>query len=232
MATYLETQYMKDEYSEEAYPQKLYHDILNHLIRHHLGYIQNKCLLDEGSGKGNYLVAFSRREMSAFGLDKIKEKNEVLAHFDVRECDFEKGQFPYETNSFDVVFSKSVIEYVANAGNFLAEIHRVLKPRGLAIVMTPDWVTQAHMFWDDYTHVKPWTRKGLQNAMKIHGFLEVHSTLFRQLRKFWKFPKLEILADVVASCPELWKWKDIEQTRHREWIRFSKEKMLLATAVK
>ncbi len=88
------------------------------------------------------------------------------------------------------------------------------------------------MYYDDYTHVKPWTRKGLQNAMRIHGFKQIDSRLFRQLPALWKIPALETVADIIALCPNSWKWKNKEETEHREWIRFSKEKMVLATATK
>ncbi|MDD5558628.1 class I SAM-dependent methyltransferase [Candidatus Methylomirabilis sp.] len=232
MPSYLETHYTRDEYSETAYPQRLCDHIVSHYIRPHVGNVEQKTILDVGSGKGNHLVGFARRGLIALGLDKRKECLKVLDTFDIRECDLERDPFPFETESLDIVFSKSVIEHVANADNFLKETYRILKPGGLAILMTPDWRTQAHLFWDDYTHVKPWTRKGLQNALIIHGFEEVESILFRQLPLLWKYPVLEWLADAIALVPESWKWKDCDESAFREWIRFSKEKMLLATAVK
>lgn len=232
MPSYLETHYTRDEYSETAYPQRLCNFIVSRYIQPHVGSVEGKTVLDVGSGKGNHLVGFARRGLVALGLDRRKEDLKALESFDIRECDLERDPFPFETGSLDIVFSKSVIEHVANADNFLKETRRILKPGGLAILMTPDWNTQAHMFWDDYTHVKPWTRKGLQNALKIHGFEKVESVLFRQLPLLWKYPVLEWVADVIALAPESWKWKDREESAFREWIRFSKEKMLLATAVK
>ena len=232
MDTYLETHYIKNEYSEDSYPQKLCDHIVFKYIQAHYPDFKGKTILDVGSGKGNHLVAFARRGLDVFGLDKIKDHNEALDQFEVRECDLECEPFPFETDSLDIVFSKSVIEHVANADNFFAETRRVLKPGGLAILMCPDWGTQGHMYYDDYTHVKPWTRKGLQNAMKIHDFRSIHSMLFRQLPALWKYPVLEHLADLISLCPESWKWKDADESQHREWIRFSKEKMLLATGVK
>lgn len=232
MPNYLETHYFRDEYSETAYPQRLCDFIVSRHIRPHVGNVEQKTILDVGCGKGNHLVAFARRGLVALGLDKRKECLEALDQFDIRECDLERDPFPFDTGSLDIVFSKSVIEHVEHADNFLKETHRVLKPGGLAILMTPDWKTQAHMFWDDYTHVKPWTRKGLQNALKIHGFEKVESVLFRQLPLLWKYPVLERVADVIALAPESWKWRDRDESAFREWIRFSKEKMLLATAVK
>lgn len=232
MGNYLDTHYFRNEYSEAAYPQRLCDYIVSRYIQPHVGDVTQKTILDVGSGKGNHLVGFARRGLVALGLDKRKECLEALEPFDIRECDLEQDAFPFETESLDVVFSKSVIEHVANADNFLKETHRILKPGGLTILLTPDWATQAHMFWDDYTHVKPWTRKGLQNALKIHGFEKVESVLFRQLPLLWKYPVLEWLADFIALAPESWKWKDRDESAFNEWIRFSKEKMLLATAVK
>lgn len=232
MSNYIETHYFRNEYSESAYPQKLCDFIVNRCIVPKLGETKGISLLDVGSGKGNHLVGFSRRGLKTFGLDKRRECLDALEQFDIRECDLEQEAFPFAPTSLDIVFSKSVIEHVSNTDNFLSEIFRVLKPGGLAILLTPDWRTQAHIFWDDYTHVKPWTRKGLQNALKIHGFEKIESILFRQLPLVWKYPVLELLCDLISVVPESWKWKNREESEFREWIRFSKEKMLLATALK
>ena len=232
MGSYLKTFYFRDEYDENAYPQKLCDYLIRTIIKPYYNDITNKTFLDIGSGKGNHLVGFSRHGLKVFGLDKRNECIKVLNQFDIRKCDIEKEVFPFEENSMDLAYSKSVLEHVVNVDNFLSETYRVLKPGGLAILMCPDWETQYKIFWDDYTHVKAWTRKGLQNAMKIHNFTEVKCTLFRQLPILWKYAFLSVLSDFTALLPESFKWRDKEKRNFREWIRFSKEKMLLATAVK
>ena len=98
--------------------------------------------------------------------------------------------------------------------------------------MCPDWGSQYKVFWDDYTHVKAWTRKGLQDALVMHGFNDVNVSLFRQLPITWRFPILNILCAITSVLPESFKWKDKEEKLFRTWIRFSKEKMLLATGTK
>jgi len=193
---------------------------------------KNLKLLDIGSGKGNHLVGFSRNKIDCYGIDKRDEAVNINKNFIIKECDLEKQKFPYDDNFFDIVFSKSVIEHVENADNFLSETYRVLKKNGIIIFLTPDWGTHYKTFWDDYTHVKAWTRKALQNALLIHNFKNVECKLFRQLPILWKFPFLETLADITAILPEKFKWKDKEEKEFREWIRFSKEKMLLAVGQK
>jgi len=232
MGNYLETIYFRDEYDENAYPQKLCDYIIEKYIEPHFAEFEGKTLLDVGSGKGNHLVGFGRRGMDVFGLDKRGECIEALKDFDIRSSDIESEPFPFDENSMDVVYSKSVLEHVSNADNFLSQVYRVLKPGGVAILLTPDWGTTYKIFWDDYTHVKAWTRKGLQNAMLMHGFSQVESNLFRQLPAVWKYPQINFLCDIISVLPESFKWKDKEESEFREWIRFSKEKMLLAVGTK
>ena len=93
--------------------------------------------------------------------------------------------------------------------------------------MTPDWGTQYKTFWDDYTHVQAWTRKSLQNCMKMHNFEEVGCSLMRQLPILWKYPSLNLLSDIVSFLPERFKWKDKNEEIFNTFIRFSKEKMLV-----
>ena len=141
MSNYLETIYFRDEYSEESYPQLL----CNHIAEKYFsqnGSVKDKRVLDIGSGKGNHLVGFSRKGMDVYGCDKRAECIAVLEKFDIRKCDIESEPFPYEDNFFDCIFSKSVLEHVVNADNFLSESYRVLKPGGIAVFMTPDWKSQ------------------------------------------------------------------------------------------
>ena len=72
--------------------------------------------------------------------------------------------------------------------------------------------------------LKTWTRKGLQDALWMKNFKDVDCRLFRQLPILWKYPILNILADITSLLPENLKWKDKEEKIFREWIRFSKEK--------
>ena len=233
MANYLKTIYFRDEQGVDDHPQKLCDHLIKKLISPHFGPdAYSLSLLDVGSGKGNHLVGFARRNFVEKGVDSKQECIDALPDYDIRECNIEKRPLPFEDESFDVVFSKSVIEHVYNVDNLLNECYRVLKKNGLIILMTPDWNTQHEMFWDDYTHVKAWTRKSLQNALKIKDFKLVECILFRQMPILWKHPWLKIICDIVALLPHSFKWKDSNEEHHRPFIRFSKEKMLLATGVK
>ena len=231
MANYFETIYFKDEYGEKAYPQKLCTYIAQKYYSGN-GKISGKKILDIGSGKGNHLVGFARLGLTAHGVDKRAEQIEALTQFEIVSCDIESEPLPYTDACFDFVFSKSVLEHVVNTDNFLQETLRVLKPGGVAVLMTPDWRSQQAFFWDDYTHVKPFTRKSLQNAMKITGFENVDCSYFLQLPSVWKYPWMKIITGIVSILPDCLKWKDKAESMPRNFIRFSKEEMLLAIGYK
>jgi len=231
MPNYLETIYFKNESDAGAYPQKL----CGHLVKTYLakgGSVDGATILDIGSGKGNHLLGFSRFGLKPSGLDKRPECLEAVCDFDIRACDLEGEPFPFDNNSFDFVYSKSVLEHVTNTDNLVGESLRVLKPGGMALMLTPDWRSQRASFWDDYTHVKPFTRKGLQNAMRINGFENVECSYFRQLPIEWAHPWMGILVALTKLLPDKLIWRDKAESDFREWIRFSKEEMLLATGFK
>ncbi len=232
MANYLETIYFRDEYNENAYPQRLCNHIFKNYFSESPQNIKGNKLLDIGSGKGNHLVGFTRLGLECFGIDKRDECVSALDNFTIKECNIETDPFPYDNDSFDFIFSKSVLEHVANADNFLSESFRVLKSGGIAVFMTPDWGSQYRFFWDDYTHVKAFTRKSLQNALLINNFQDVECSYFLQLPIVWKYPLVELFTKIIALLPDKLKWKDKEEKEFRRLIRFSKEKMLLAVGVK
>jgi len=230
MPNYLETNYFVDEYGPDKYPQKL----CDFLTEHY--FISDgksaPTLLDIGSGKGNYLVGFSRHGFTVKGLDKRKECLEILKDFDIRECDLENDPFPFEDNSFDYVFSKSVLEHVYNTEHIVRETYRVLKPGAITVHLTPDWTTDYKHFWDDPTHVKPFTKKGLKHAFVLHDFIEVMCQGFYQLPFFWKHKNFAFIIWFISLLPDRLKWKDKDEKFQRVFIRHAKERMLLLSARK
>ncbi|RJR07498.1 class I SAM-dependent methyltransferase [Candidatus Parcubacteria bacterium] len=230
MPTYLEINYPQDEYGPDKYPQKLCNYLTEHYFRKEDDLA--KVLLDIGSGRGNHLVGFARNGMIAKGIDKTKETLDILSGFDIRECDLEKDLFPFEGNHFDFVFSKSVLEHVCNTDNAIRETYRVLKPGGITVQLTPDWATDYKIFWDDPTHVRPFTQKGLKQAFLLHNFIEVNCERFYQLPFLWKYPSLTFITHIIALLPDSLKWKDNAQRVQRILIRHAKERMLLLSARK
>ena len=76
---------------------------------------------------------------------------------------------PFEDARFDGVVLKDLLEHVEDPVTVVREARRVLKPGGRVFASSPDaqrWV------WDDYTHRRPFTRKGFRLLFADQG-LEV-----------------------------------------------------------
>ena len=223
MSKYTETIYPEDR--KNSYPQRLGNHIYERFFSKATTPVPR--VLDIGCCTGKALKCFA--ENQDFELYGIDVRDEDVEGITFKKCNLEEESIPFEDNYFDFIYNKSVLEHVHNTDNFLREALRVLKPGGVFVALTPDWKSQQHIFWDDYTHVKPFTRKGLRDALIIHGFEDVECEYFLQLPFIWKYPWLGFIPKLISLLPDSLKWKDREQrnTKDRKLIRFSKEEMLL-----
>jgi len=221
MSNYTDLIYPED--INNTYPEKLCQYVSDRFFK------TGGKLLDLGCNKGTHFRKFESLGFDCYGVDIRKD----IESDKVSICNIEKDKLPFDKNTFDFVWSKSVIEHVSNADNLLNEVYRVLKPGGVCVLMTPDWESQMSHFWEDYTHVKAWTGKSLANALRMKGFDAVCEK-FYQLPFIWKNPQLKIIPRILSVCPQSWKWKDksMSNGKDRKLIRFSKEQMLLAWGTK
>jgi SAM-dependent methyltransferase len=98
-------------------------------------------LLEVGCGVGIDLARFAQGGAHVTGID-LSDIAIKLArtYFDQRgfsaELDVMNGEaMAFPDNQFDVVYAHGVLQYTVDSARMAAEIHRVLKPGGLAIVM-------------------------------------------------------------------------------------------------
>ncbi len=230
---YLDIIYGEDDFLKNLpYAKKLASFIFNEILK--LSNKENKdeklLFLDLGCGKGLQSLAFSDY-FDISGLDRSKDAKNLFQRqkkiIDLRVTDFEKDRYPFNDNTFDIIFSKSVIEHVLNTDHFLNESKRMLKEGGKIIVMCPAWETQSKNFYDDYTHVRPFTTHGLEAALRACGFKEVEVSNFYQLPFVWKFPVLKLICYIISFLPDRFKWYNNKRSKPNKLIRFSKETMLL-----
>jgi SAM-dependent methyltransferase len=99
---------------------------------------------------------------------------------DYTEVNFETGTLPVETKSVDIAISLAVIEHLRDADNFLSEIFRCLKPGGIVYLSTPNFQLDFKNFYNDPTHVRPYTPESIEQLLKLSGFSSV--TTFPGLR--------------------------------------------------
>jgi len=209
------------------YPKKL----INYLVDR-FKIKKNSKLLALGCGRGEFLNAFINHNIEGYGIDisDYSKKKFPKIKLKIQNLDLER-KLPYDDSFFDFVFSKSFVEHFYEPEYLFKEIRRILKPGGLVITMTPDWKDNHKMFYDDYTHKRPFTLESLKNIQKVND-LEIKSIeKFKQLPITWSknlFLKffMNLLSEITKILfPELLKKKI-------KWVRFSKETMLLSVAEK
>jgi SAM-dependent methyltransferase len=229
--SYLETTYSEEMAPAGDYPSKL----ARHLQEHFFG-MPGK-LLDAGSGRGDFLRAFAALGFEVRGMDISEKAVELGRGFEVKVADIETDAMPFPSESFDYVFSKSLIEHLRDPASLLRKCAESLKPGGILVVMTPSWVhNRWGPFYCDHTHVTPFTALSLSSAMRMCGFEDVGVNYFRQLPFLWKMPFLLPAVKLIEILPVPYR---PFHTRSPRWpgglnklIRFSKEVMLLGVGRK
>ena len=115
MAGYIDTIYDEKVRPRTAYPEQLCaHLVSRFQIR------QGASILDAGCGRGDFLNGFQSAGLKASGID-LEPSSAKVDGIVVKYADLEKGDFPFEDSSFDVVFSKSVIEHLFDPVKFISE---------------------------------------------------------------------------------------------------------------
>ncbi|HEX2149618.1 MAG TPA: class I SAM-dependent methyltransferase [Actinomycetota bacterium] len=134
-----------------------YRDITRH-------FSPDATLLDVGCGTGwlaDHFPKYTGLDASPDAVAQAAEKGRNVQLGDLSE------PLPFEDGSFDNAVIKDVLEHVPDPAATVREVYRVLKPGGLVFASSPDaqrWV------WNDYTHRRPFTRKGFRLLFVDHGF--------------------------------------------------------------
>lgn len=223
------TDYVSVVYDEHRAPPGTYPDKLATHLCDRFGLFEGNRLLEIGIGRGDFLAAFSRLGLEVAGVDR--ELNELSAlrgiSADLKRCDIAKDALPYPDNSFDVVYHKSVIEHVYDPLPLMRESMRILKPGGKLIILTPDWHSQYKVFFEDFTHCRPYDVQSLADLLKICGVRNSGSELFRQLPVLWSSPWLLPASAIVGFFIPVPFARKLTKLTGVSFIRWSSEKMVL-----
>jgi len=133
-----------------------------------IGDVRDRRVLDVGCGPGFYareligrgavVVAFDASErMVHLAAQRVPEARVVQAVL---------GEpLPFPDHEFDLAVCALAIHYVSNRGAAFAELFRVLRPGGAAIVSTQhptaDWLRKGGSYFDVRREQDTWTRDGV-----------------------------------------------------------------------
>lgn len=124
---------------------------LHHLLELiHFDEWKGKDVLDVGCGAGVEVVRFARAGARVTGVDIAQsaitlarqnlEQQGLTARLDVADGE----HLPYADASFDLVFAHGVVQYTGDDRAMVAEIHRVLRPGGLAVFQGYNRISWLH----------------------------------------------------------------------------------------
>lgn len=103
------------------------------------------------------------------------EKNISYTGIDIVDCDLNKDKINFPDNTFDYIVCLALVEHISNTENMFNEFNRVLKKEGILYITTPNWIYSSDIFYDDPTHVKPYTPKSLESIMKLYNFYNIQT---------------------------------------------------------
>ena len=127
-------------------------------------------VVDVGCGQGDFLTQAKELRINAEGID---DKEFWVTRCVKKGLKAKKGsifEIPYDDNSVDGVFLQSVLEHTDPVKS-MKEISRVIKNEGIVAISCP---TPEKHFWDDPTHVRPYTIKSLSTLFEMFGFKVTH----------------------------------------------------------
>lgn len=132
-------------------------------------------ILELGCGNGANLncAKIIHPGVALYGVD-ILQAPDLLDGVHFVRADLDRQKLPFADASFDAVLLVHVIEHLKNPFLIRDEIARVLKPSGTFYIETPNWTSilvpsfglrrEAGFpanFFDDPTHIRPWTKQSL-----------------------------------------------------------------------
>jgi len=122
------------------------------MIREAAPFLERARVLDDGCGIGTYVAKLGELADQVFGLDyELERVAEAARRLERPLLVCAAGeQLPFPEASFDLVLSNEVIEHVRDDRAAVAEMVRVLRPGGRAVIFCPNrWypVEQHGVYW-------------------------------------------------------------------------------------
>jgi SAM-dependent methyltransferase len=144
---------------------------------------------DDGANTRRWAAAAGARDLH--GVEVVAERAALAEGrgIEVARVDI-MGGLPYDDGRFDLVVSNQVIEHVSDTDIFVAEIHRVLRPGGLAVISTENlasWHNIASLLfgWQPFSLTNVTGRQlGIGNPLALHRGQEPIARSWQHQRVF------------------------------------------------
>jgi len=224
--------YLSVVYDEKRIPKTDYSFKLASYLFYRFNFKRGQRLLEIGCGRGEVLGSFQRLGLDCSGIDISKSSGKNLGNIDIKKIDVSNDKLPYKENTFDIIYHKSLIEHLYSPMNLMDETYRVLKPGSIVIILTPDWASQMMVFYEDFTHCRPYNIDSLRDLLEVKGFTNVHTELFYQLPIIWKHPFIKYFSTLLRCFISTPIARKLTRLTNIKFFRWSVELMVLGFGYK
>ena len=200
---------------------------LDFLVRH-LSALPRGRVLDVGCGDGQILQFMQNLGWTAEGVDfdPIAVENARQKGLRVHAGTLQSLAAP--SDSFDALILSHVIEHVHEPGELLRECHRLLKPNGRLIILTPNAASWGHRkfqnCWRDLEpprHLQIFTLQSLRHLAQQTGFAKI--TITTTLRNADKILRLSRAFRQPDSAGNLGACLAVTALQIAEWFAWKRD---------
>lgn len=217
--------YLDVKYSQLDKPFTSYPDRLAKHLYTKFNFQPGMKHLEIRAGRCEMASAFKRLGLNVDVIDSSESSEKYAEN---AKLYYERAQYQSDSDfiffgkeSFDVIFSKSFVEHILDPVDFSSRCKSRLVKGGYLLTLTPDWETNYWNFFDDITHIKPFSKITLRSMYTFTNFKEIEVFAIRQLPSTWKSKTMLALSRLAAL---------MTPTRLRtniKWLRWSRELMLV-----
>lgn len=133
--------------------------------------------LDLGCDDGKLTLELAQKieTKNIYGIEIIEEKAGIANNSGIKTSSSDLNKkLPFEDNYFDAANANQIIEHLYDSDIFISEIHRVLKPKGYAIISTENASSWCNIFasimgWQIFSLTNISNKKsGIGNPLALH----------------------------------------------------------------
>lgn len=222
MSDYLSKEYDVNKRPLTTYPEKLAQYLFNKFEMR-----VSDSILEIGAGRCELLSGFKKLGLDCYAIDSAPSAkiwaDEADINFQLLNYNSETSFNPFN-RKFNFIISKSFIEHISTPVEYGIQCLEVLEENGSNIILTPDFETNYRIFFDDITHIKPFTTPSLTQLFELSGYVDVDVFRFRQLPSTWNSSTMNSLAWITSLFSH--------HRSKKKWFRWSRELMIIGSGKK